>query len=298
MSTSSSDGPVRTAWLALMAILWLQLYAACSYGWKYGEYYSYGWYVPPLVAYFFWRIRDVWQGKPVSSPGLPLMLVGGFGVFAFLFVLRVVERVDPRWTLPIWIQASLVVSTTLFVFRRLAGWQGVRRVLPIILFACSAIPQPTQIERAIVSALTESVVSSSVVLLGAIGMQVHAVGDQLGMMGEVVRVTEGCSGIKSAQSFLMSSLFFGELLRLGTGARVMLVFIGLLSAWAINVVRATSLAVIRFKKGGDAFEGAHDTAGLVAFLVGSVLLLAVAGWLEARRQNRRTVRKQTGRGLA
>jgi len=229
---------------------------------------------------------------------LPLVLVGGLGLLGVLGVLRVVERVDPRWTLPIWIQAGLVVSATLFAFHRLAGWHGVRRVVPIMLFACSAIPLPTPIERALVSALTESVVSAAVVLLGAIGMPVQAVGDQLGMMGEVVRVTEGCSGIKSAQSFLMSSLFFGELLRLGSGSRVVLVIIGLLSAWAINVVRASSLAVIRFKKGGEGFDGAHDTAGWLAFVVGSVLLLAVAGWLEARRQARRTVSKQTGRGLA
>jgi exosortase len=293
MSVARSIPLSAAAWLALLVVLWLQLFAACIYGWRFGDYYSYGWYVPPLVLFFFWRIRGLWKEPESKMVSTPLVVLGGAGLFTILFAIRTIQRVDPRWTLPIWIQALVVLSVTAGVFYRLGGYAALRRSIPILLFACSAIPLPTVLERLVVLNLTDSVVASSAVLLGMLGMPVKAVGDQLGLMGEVVSVTEGCSGIRSAQSFLMSSLFFGELLRLRTRSRVILLLIGLLCAWGINVVRASTLTMIRFNKGADAFDAAHDLAGLVAFIVCSALLLLVANLLESRSSKRAVItRKQ------
>ena len=44
-------------WLVLLTALWVQLYAACVPSWRHGEYYSYGWYIPPIAAFFVWRVR-------------------------------------------------------------------------------------------------------------------------------------------------------------------------------------------------------------------------------------------------
>jgi exosortase/archaeosortase family protein len=206
-------------------------------------------------------------------------IVGLIGLGGSLFCLRVVERVDPRWTLPIWIHALLVISITLFAAYHLGGGRALRRTIPVIAFACSAIPLPTVIENFLVSTLTDGVVSSSAALLQLLGMEVQTVGDRLAYMNEVVEVTEGCSGIQSAQSFLMSSLFFGELMKLRISQRFMLVGVGIAVAWVLNVIRASSLAAIRFQKGQEAFDQAHDHAGLLAFIVGSILLLAFSSWI-------------------
>lgn len=273
--------------IILIGTLWLQLYASCIYGWKYGDYYSYGWYVPPLVFWFFFRIRN--SCSPLERKALqPAVWVGACVLLVILLTcIRVVQRVDPRWTLPLWIQASVVIGATVFAIWRFAGPAAIRRVIPILLFACSAIPLPSVLERFAVSALTSTVISSSALVLGWLGRPVHAIGDQLGRMGEVVQVTEGCSGIKSAQSFLMVALFFGEWMVLTWSSRCIMIAAGLLTAWALNVVRATSLAWIRFEHGDSAFERAHDTAGLLAFTVGSLILLGVSRILDERRGMRK-----------
>ncbi|MFC7338129.1 exosortase/archaeosortase family protein [Haloferula chungangensis] len=296
--SSQSSAPVRPnppGWVILLVLLWAQLFGACIYAWKFGEYYDYGWFIPPLFAWFLWRLRKQWMA--ISPPPLSqtLVLVGMLGLAALLFCLRVVEKVDPRWTLPIWIHALGVIAITLFITVRTGGSKAAVRIIPILLFACTAIPLPTLIENFLVSSLTDGVVGSSAALLQFLGMQVQTMGDRLAFMNEVVEVTDGCSGIRSAQSFLMSSLFFGELMRLQAVQRLILVGIGVAVAWVLNVIRASALAAIQFKSGQEAFDQAHDQAGLIAFAVGSVVLLAVSSWIS--RPSRRTVmRKQVGKG--
>lgn len=287
----TSDPARQWAWSGLLALLWLQLFAACIYGWRFGEYYDYGWYVPPLFAFFLWRIRGLFSGTK-TRPISPLILISGMlGLGAALFCLRVVERVDPRWTLPLWIHALLVIGVSLLGAWQLGGRAATQRIIPIIIFGCSAIPLPTLIENHLVSSLTQGVVTSSASLLQLLGMQVQTLGDRLAFMNEVVEVTEGCSGIRSAQSFLMSSLFFGELMKLSTLHRLILVGIGIATAWVLNVIRASALAAIQFNQGQDAFDKAHDQAGLIAFAVGSLLLLAFSSWI-GRQKKGMVVRKR------
>lgn len=286
-NTDSSHPKIHLGWLSLLLVLWLQLFAACVYAWRFGEYYDYGWYVPPLFAMFMLRIRGQFSAPREASNRIVFPILALVGLGAGLFFLRVIQRVDPRWTLPIWIHALVVIGITLFAAYNLGGARAFRRTIPIIIFACSAIPLPTLVENFLVSTLTDGVISSSAALLQLLGMHVQTVGDRLGFMDEVVEVTEGCSGIRSAQSFLMSSLFFGELMKLRAAQRVVLVLIGIAVAWVLNVVRASSLAAIQFRKGQEAFDSAHDNAGLLAFLVGSVLLLAFSSWIG--RANRGTV---------
>lgn len=270
---------LHSGWVFLLLLLWLQLFAACIYAWRFGEYYDYGWYVPPLFAMFMWRIRGLFSVQPEPHPRKVVPVIGLIGLGGSLFYLRVLERVDPRWTLPIWIHALLVIGVSLLAAYDLGGGRALRRTIPIIAFAGSAIPLPTVLENLMVSTLTDGVVSSSASLLQFLGMQVQTVGDRLAFMSEVVEVTEGCSGIRSAQSFLMSSLFFGELMKLRTAQRLILVGIGIAVAWVLNVIRASSLAAIRFQKGQEAFDEAHDNAGLLAFIVGSIVLLSLSSWI-------------------
>ncbi|MCW1887305.1 exosortase/archaeosortase family protein [Luteolibacter flavescens] len=285
-------------WLVLVSGAWLQLYVACTYGWLHGDYYAYGWYVPPLAAFFCFRLRHLWwNARPKPLP-VSLVVPGLVLLFAALTVLRVINRVDPRWTLPLWIQASVVIGLTFFALHRIGGKVIVSRFVPIVVFAASAIPLPSEVERLVVSNLTDSVIFTSVRLLEWSGQPVQAIGDQIGRMGDVVRVTEGCSGIKSAQSFLMAALFFGEWMTLRLGGRLLMVAAGIVIAWTLNVLRASSLAWIRFEHGSDAFDRAHDLAGLAAFVAGSSILLIISRFLDSGKQGRRLVRRSVGGSAA
>lgn len=283
--------PSQIPWLVLMAALWAQLFYHASYSWLYGEYYDYGWYVPPLAVWFFYR---KWRGwKTVSRRPLPRWGIAG-GLVALglaLAVLRTLGRADPSWTLPLWGLTGIVCMITVFAVWRMAGKSAIPGLIPVLLFALTAVRMPSSIEPLLVNGLTQGVLDSSSQVFQWLGRPVTVMGNQLELMGQVVEVTEGCSGIRSAQSFLMASLCFGEWLGLNAISRILLVGIGFLTAWVMNVARACMLAEIRFNQGESAFEKAHDPVGMAAFLVGTGILLWVSVAMDSKRKSGRVVRK-------
>lgn len=297
-AAAAGGGTGREEWTlpVVLGLLWLQLWLATSHSWLHGEYYAYGWYVPPVAAWFFarrWREFEV--GRPVawrSALAWVLCLV------PLLTVLRVVERVDMRWTAPLWAHALLVAGVTHGWVARVAGFAASRSLVPVTLFALSAVPLPTSAETWLVARLTDTVIEWSAALFNLAGRPVEVAGDRLQSLGEVVQVTEGCSGIRSLQSFLMAGLFFGEWQRLGWVGRSLMVVTGVMAAVGTNVARAMVLAWIRFEHGEAASARAHDEAGLAAYVAGAVLMLAVSGCLANDGRFRgRTVRRRWGGGM-
>jgi len=279
--------------LCLLGLLWGHLFYVASYGWRHGLYYDYGWYVPPVTLLFCCRHFSGWRKwrDPMPAAVGKLMMVLLLAVA--LVPLRVLQIVDPAWTLPQWTEAVMVVGITLLVLWKGAGTSTLVRMLPVLAFALTALRLPTAIEGPLVKAMTAGVIHSSSWMLNLAGMPVGTVGNQLGLGGMVVAVTEGCSGIKSSQSFLMASLFFGEWLQLDWRSRLILVAGGLFSAWLVNVARASLLAVVRFRQGEEGFQQAHDNAGLLAFVAGALLLWGLSCYLGAGSRGRQVLRRKT-----
>lgn len=276
----------------LLAALWAQVFYGASYGWLHALYYDYGWYVPPLAIWFFYRKWCGWE--TVARPRMPgWAIAGGLVVLAFgLAFSRTLLQVDPGWPGPLWVEAGIVCGVTLSIVWRMAGKAAVPGLVPVLLFALTAVRLPTAVETLLVDGLTHGVLDASSWIFHMIGRPVMVLGNQLELMGDVVEVTEGCSGIRSAQSFLMASLCFGEWLSLGAKPRVLIVAIAFVTAWVMNVARACTLAEIRFNQGASAFERAHDLVGLAAFIVGTGILLWVAVRMDGKRKSRRVVRQQ------
>jgi exosortase/archaeosortase family protein len=109
--------------------------------------------------------------------------------------------------------------------------------------------------------------------------------------GQVAEVTDGCSGIRSAQSLLMTALFFGELLWLTWPRRLLLVGAGFLTALVCNTARAYYLASLQFTLGAEAAHAAHDPAGHIAFAAAAAMLFGVAWLLISRRDGGVQVRR-------
>ena len=274
-----------------MAALWVQLFYSASYNWQYGEYYDYGWYVPPLAVWFFYRKWSGWE--TLSRPPPPEWVFAGWLVVLALALagLRTLGHADPAWTLPQWGQAGIACLITGFIVLRRAGKSALPGLVPVLLFALTAVRLPTEIETALVDGLTHGVLEASGWIFRLFGRPVTVLGNQLEMMGEVVEVTEGCSGIRSIQSFLMVSLFLGEWMALKVLPRVAMVGVGLITAWLTNVARATFLAWFRFDEGQSAFDRFHDTAGMAAYLVGAGVMIWVSARMDSERGTGRVVRK-------
>lgn len=281
----------------LLLVLWAQLFYSASYAWLHGEYYDYGWYVPPLAFWFFYRRWRDWS--LVARRPLPFwaVMAGLVALALTLAPMRTLLRTDPSWTTPMWGQALIVCTASFLIVWRMAGRKALVGLVPVVLFALTAVPMLGAIEQMLVDTLTSRVLEASSWIFGLLGRPVTVLGSNLEMAGQVVEVSEGCSGIRSTQSLLMASLCIGEWLFLSTGARVALVGAGLLAAWVTNVARAFMLAQIRFDQGQSAFDKAHDLAGMVAFVIGTIILLGVALAMDSKRKGTRTVRKQVAASM-
>jgi exosortase len=276
--------------LALL-VLWGQLYFASIPLWRYGEYYGYGWFVPPLAMLLFFRrwrrlgvsVEDAggwWRYAAVAAVLLPVLVV-----------IRAVAAFDPAWRPALLAQAVLVVVATHLMLYWWGGKKLSLGLLPVTIYALSAIPYPFQIEQWLIRTLTGGVSQISGGLFNMMGRPVEVRGETLESLGTVVEVAEGCSGIRSFQNLVMAALFFGEFFLLGLGSRVVLLAVAAVAAVVVNIGRAMTLARIRFDEGEVAFDAAHDNVGFLAFGICALILLLAAKWLGDRMDSKGVKRK-------
>jgi exosortase/archaeosortase family protein len=124
---------------------------------------------------------------------------------------------------------------------------------------------------------------------------VVVMGDRLRLHELTVEVTDGCSGVRSFQSFVMATWFFAELQRLRVLQTLGLLGCACVVAFVVNVGRTYALAEIRFSEGQEAFERAHDWLGLLAFGVSGLVFYGISGKLAAR-TGAKVVRTMQSRG--
>jgi len=96
----------------------------------------------------------------------------------------------------------------------------------------------------------------------------------------VVGIDDACSGIRSLQSSLMISLFFGEFYRMKWFRRALLVPVSFILAILFNICRTSFLTLIAARKGVDAISRYHDEAGLSILLACTAAMWGWRGLLE------------------
>lgn len=262
--------------------LWLVVFLVCSYGWRFGDYYDYGWYVPPLAALLFiGRWRELPEAPAAFPRWIPAACLAAATAWA---AARLLVHADPAWRLPPWVLAAIATAVTFSLVARSKGRAGCIALFPVILFALSAVPLPSGVEKLLIGKMTDGVIEVTALLLNLGGRPVSIWGDRMESLGEWVEVADGCSGIRSLQGFLMVGLFFGEWLRLPTLHRVLLMLLSLVAVLLVNVARALSLAWLRFEHGEAAASRWHDAAGGIAFAAGALAVWWLAGKLEPTRR--------------
>ena len=271
------------AWLPLIGVaaLWTPAMLAASYAWRYGEYYDYGWFVPPAAL---WLMARRWQhlDTPLRLPARRLVLTAAALLLPWILVLRVLGYADPNWRLPtalLGLTAALVSHGLLALTR---GWRGSLSFGWITLLWLSALPWPSVVESGIVHHLTRGVVGAVAEVFQRFGRPVAVLGERLQWHEVTVEVTDGCSGVRSFQSFVMATWFFTELQRLRASRALTLLACACGVAFAVNMARTFALAQIRFTQGKPAFDQAHDALGLLAFGVSGLIFYVLAGKLSER----------------
>ena len=270
------------SWLPLVGVaaLWTPAMLAASYAWGHGEYYDYGWFVPAAAM---WLTQRRWQvlAGPVSLPPQRVVLAVAALLLPWILVLRVLGYADPSWRLPVGLLGLTAAAGSHGLIAATRGRRESAGFVWITLLWLSALPWPTVVETRIVHHLTQWVVTAVAEIFQMLGKPVEVIGDRLRLHDLTVEVTDGCSGVRSFQSFVMATWFFAELQRLRAARALVLLACACGVAFAVNVARTYALGQIRFEYGKEAFARAHDPLGLLAFVVSGLFFYYLSGRLSA-----------------
>lgn len=276
-----------TGWVLLilpLGYLWFRLIDNLRLEWISNPQYSYGLVVPLLVIGLLLRRWQHIAGRQYSSmAGNPWPAVLLCGLLAFLYLpTRLIEAATPEWRPIQWLLAIQVVVLTLYAVYLAGGKRWLRQAIFPVAFFLVAIPWPSIIEQPIIQGLSRMNAAMVVNVLGILDVPAIQHGNVIEVSTGMVGINDACSGIRSFQSSLMISLFFGEFYFFGWRRRLLIIPISFVLAMALNLFRATLLTWIAAKKGVAAIAEYHDEAGMTILLICTALLWG-AGWLVNRR---------------
>ncbi|HWF66795.1 MAG TPA: exosortase/archaeosortase family protein, partial [Acidobacteriaceae bacterium] len=282
---SDFENAKRWIWPGVViAALWFILIDQLRLEWTVNTQYSYGWVMPILVAGLLLRRR---------TNGLPQSLVTSVTgqsnasevrLVAFLILpCRVVLEANPDWATPKWLLAFSIIALTLLIVLRSEGPTRMLYFAFPICFMLVAVPWPLGLENPVIQGLTRANVSATIEVLSWFGIPATQHGNTVEIAAGIVGVNEACSGIRSFHSSIMEALFLGEFFLLRFGWRLLLVPIGLLTAFVFNVCRTTLLTGLAAHKGIGAISKYHDETGMTILLACTAVMWGIA-WLIHRRE--------------
>ena len=276
----SADGEHFAWWSAIVALAILAgtfLFNVAPY-WEVNPQYSFGWLVPLLGGFLFWRR---WPSRPAPTPAqwspARWLLVAVAAVF---FPIWLIVQPNPDWRLATWALATqwVVMALLALYFRGGRAWV-VHFAFPV-LFLCTAVPWPFGLEFPLVQGLMRTVAAVTVELLPWFDIAAVQHGNLIEVRSGTLGVDEACSGIRSLQGTLMASLFLGEFYWFSARKRLLLVVAGVVLAFVCNVGRAFLIAYVAARDGIEAVAHWHDPAGytiLTLCLIGVAALALLLG---------------------
>lgn len=265
----------KIKWLpvAVSALVWVELISRLRFEWSINPQYSYGWTVPFLAAYIFWR-----RYKNAPEPSAPefRVLPGLFIIItAALFIpIRLVQEANPDWRLLSWAMAlstGIISASAIYLS---GGTKWLRHFAFPILFFFVAVPCPTFFEQFVIQGLMRIDAFITVEVLNVIGISAVQLGNVIEVGSGYVGIDDACTGIRSLQATFMVSLFLGELYDVSTLRRIFLVVAGGCLAFLCNLVRTFLLVWVAAGNGSEAIKHWHDPAG---YMILSVCLLILWG---------------------
>ncbi len=247
--------------------------------WMYGRYissesyYSHGFLVPFVTAYFIWRKRDQLREKPSGFSWAGFVLI----VVALLaHLLGTVIYVFSVSGLSIFL---LIFGLSLF----LAGPWITRIILFPLAFTIFMFPLPSAFISIISFPMKLFVAKSGAWIAGLMGVPVYLEGFYISIPAGTLLVGNPCSGLRSLITFLALGSILAYISPLSLWKRVLILLVAVPVAIVSNVIRVPVLIVISHYRGLEAaMPGGfwHDGSGIMVFVIGFVLLVCFARMLE------------------
>lgn len=257
----------RIDWFAAAAfgLLWVEIIARLRFEWSINPQYAYGWTVPFLAAFLFWRRL---QAAPAASRPVTTFLPMALMICAALVLVpvRLIQEANPDWRILSWAMALSAIAISGGGIYLAGGMRWLRHFAFPFLFFLVAVPWPTQFEQAVIQGLMRAVASINVEVLNAVGISAVQLGNVIEVSSGFVGIDEACTGVRSLQAAFMVSLFLGEFYSFSLLRRLILVLSGAFLAFACNLVRTFLLVYVAEQKGTEAIASWHDPAGLTILM--------------------------------
>jgi exosortase len=249
--------------------------------WATNPEYAFGWLVPLLCLGLVLRKLPTLPktGCRMPDAGCPKSTALCFALLSILYLpTRLIEAATPEWRPIQWMLGAEAIGLTLCAIYIGKGRGWLRQLAFPIAFVAAAIPWPTLIETPIIQGLTRMSTAMVVEVLGWAGVPAMPHGNVIEIATGMIGIEEACSGIRSFQTSIVISLFFGEFYALSSPRRWFLVPMGIALSLALNVGRMFLLTLIAAKKGVSAIEEYHDPAGVTIAIACTLALWGLA-WL-------------------
>lgn len=292
----------RLQWppLAIIAVAWLWTFHAFSQYWIYLPQYAYGWLVPFLGGFFFWRRLTLFVAANPTAINPPRTRDTAMGVFLLIVLCAAITPLEfarqrsPLSRTLVWVIGANAVAITLLTL----GWMGGRKLRKAMIFpTCFLLisaPWLSVIEQPLVAGLAQRVSGAITEILHWLGFIAQREGTVISMKPGRVGIDEACSGIRSLQSGIMYGVAIGELFLLTVPRRWAMVFIAFIGALALNLVRTLILCWAVDKEGLEILDKHHSFLGMdhsIHDWVGGLVSLGlpVIVWISGRWLNNRPV---------
>jgi len=264
-ATTTTRAGIDWVAVAAFALLWLEVVSRLRFEWSVNPQYGYGWTVPFLAAYIFWRRM---QNAPAPSKPFMALLPALVLIAAAVVLLpvRLIQEANPDWRILSWVMALSAIAISFGGIYLAGGLRWVRHFAFPLLFFLVAVPWPTQFEQAVIQGLMRAVASINVEILNAIGISAVQMGNVIELGSGFVGIDDACTGVRSLQATFMVSLFLGEFYGFSILRRLVLVFAGAALAFFCNLVRTFLLVYVGAERGVDAIKSWHDPAGLTILM--------------------------------
>lgn len=271
----------RAAWPLAVAFAWLWTWRHLSVEWRTNAQYEFGFGVPFLFAYLFWKR---WSGPMEPAAHRTWCLLPLAVAWCAMALGELLRWHDPVWRFTgglLTLGATLLAATWLW----LAGGRPLlRRQLFPLAFAWLAMPWPVPLELFVTQHLLHFVTGVSTILINFLGIAALQRGNVIELSSGYIGIDEACSGIQSLQASIMASLFLGEFFRLRVTRRCWLVPGGIFIALIANLGRVLGLTLLLNARGREAALHAHDVVGTVATAATFLAILAIAARLSKGRE--------------
>ncbi len=261
--------------LGLLALLFSSTFAWLVYNWINNSYYSHGFLVPLISAFFLWRRRDAFARHNRESNALGLVALA-ISLVAFL-----IAQVWQAYHLSALALIVLLVGLALYFL----GERAARRIAFPLAFLLFMIPIPF-INR-LSPALESFTATASTGAVGLLGIPSVNLGSQIELQNSSFVVGAACSGLNSMVALATLVVVFIYILEGSNRAKLVLLGLAIPIAIVANIFRVSALLVIAHLFGAEAgMKYFHDYSSPVLFLLAFALLILVSrlvGCSEIRR---------------